>query len=86
VRATRIPNNRLDDPAFRHNGAVKTAMLTAMIEILGSAGFEVRMSEREYEPLTLEILSGPGPKSRPSWDIRDDEMTLPGWKSAGPTS
>lgn len=77
---------RLDDPAFRHNGAVRTAMLAAVIKILGSAGCEVHMSECEYEPLTLEILSAPGPKPCPSWDMRDDEVTLPGWKSAGSTS
>lgn len=78
--------NRLDNAAFRHNGAVKTVMLSAMIEILGSAGFEVQMSEREYDPLTLEVLSGPEPKSHPSWAMRDDEMTMPGWHSADPSS
>ncbi|MEV7596995.1 hypothetical protein AB0O91_06350 [Kitasatospora sp. NPDC089797] len=62
-------SNRWDDAAFRHSGVVHRAMIAAVIGILESAGFAARESPHEYEPLTVEVLSGPGVP--PPWVVGD---------------
>ena len=74
-----LRHKRTDDPALSHNGAVQAAMAKAVSLILTSAGFSVDDADDEYRTFGLKVTAGPGEGIRPSWAIRDDELTLPGW-------
>jgi len=56
---------RVDAPEFRHHQQLIAAMLDAMTTILTSAGFRVRESTNEYDPLSLEVLEPP--RTEPFW-------------------
>jgi hypothetical protein len=77
-RAFRL--KQLDEPVLRQSSAIGAAMMQAMAQVLASAGFSVEDARDEYRPQQLRVLTGPPSGQRPVWSLRDDELTLPGWK------
>jgi hypothetical protein len=77
---------QLDDPARHHNAAVQQVMLQAITGILVAAGFTVRDNDDDYAPRSVLVLSGPARGSVPSWEKREEELTLPGWHAASESS
>jgi hypothetical protein len=75
---------QLDDPLLRHSSQIAAAMMQAMAAILTSAGFTIEDANYEYRSHQLRVLSGPCPRVRPMWSLRDDELAIPGWKTASP--
>ena len=74
----------LDEPVLRHSGAIGAAMLQAMAAVLESAGFTVEEARDEYRPQQLRVLTGPPAGQLPMWQLRDDELALPGWQAEAP--
>ncbi|MFD7055231.1 hypothetical protein ACFWBS_45025 [Streptomyces mirabilis] len=77
-RAFRL--KQLDGPVLRHSSAVGAAMTEAMAQVLASAGFSVEDARDEYRPQQLRVLAGPPSGQEPVWQLRDDELALPGWQ------
>ncbi|MFD8133591.1 hypothetical protein [Streptomyces mirabilis] len=77
-RAFRL--KQLDEPVLRHSSAVGAAMTEAMAQVLASAGFSVEDARDEYRPQQLRVLAGPPSGQQPVWQLRDDELALPGWQ------
>jgi hypothetical protein len=75
---------QLDDPLLRHSSQIAAAMMQAMAAILTSAGFTVEDANYEYRSHQLRVVSGPAPGVPPMWSLREDELAMPGWKTASP--
>jgi hypothetical protein len=75
---------QLNDPLLRHSSQIAAAMTQAMAAILTSAGFTVEDANDEYRSDQLRVVSGPAPGVPPMWSLREDELTMPGWKTASP--
>lgn len=82
IRAVRL--RLLDDPLWKHSGQIATAMMHAMATILASAGFTVEDADNEYRPYQLRVVEGPAAGTKPMWSRRDEELAMPGRKSADP--
>ncbi|WP_190344818.1 hypothetical protein [Streptomyces venezuelae] len=77
ARAFRL--KELDAGVLRHASAVGAAMMEAMAAVLASAGFSVEDARDEYRPQQLRVIAGPPSGHEPVWQLRDDELPLPGW-------
>ena len=73
----------LDDPLLRHSSQIAAAMMQAMAAILTSAGFTVEDANDEYRPYQLRVVNGPQAMP-PMWSLRDEELTMPGWRTTNP--
>jgi hypothetical protein len=74
----------LDDPLLRHSSEIAAAMMQAMAAILTSAGFTVEDANDEYRPHQLRVIDGPAQGIPPMWSLRDEEVTMPAWKTSDP--
>jgi hypothetical protein len=65
--ADAVHQGRLDDPAIQRSGAVKQVMQTALLALLGGAGYQVEDPGHEYRPFQLRVVaaSAARPTSRP---------------------
>jgi len=65
--ADAVQQGRLDDPAIQRAGAVKEIMQTALMALLGAAGYQVEAPNHEYRPHQLRVVSEAEkrPASRP---------------------
>jgi hypothetical protein len=77
-RAFRL--RQLDDPLLRHSSAITAAMMQAMDAILTSAGFTIEDANDDYRTHQLRVTDGPALGTAPTWALRDDEATMPGWQ------
>lgn len=74
----------LDDPLLRHSSEIAAAMMQAMATILTSAGFTVQDANDEYRTHQLRVIDAPAQGTPPMWSLRDEELTMPGWKTNDP--
>jgi hypothetical protein len=84
TRAFRL--RRLNDPLLRHSSEIGAAMMQAMAIILTSAGYTVEDANDEYRSHQLRVIAGPTQGGAPMWALRDEEVTMPGWQSSGPSA
>ena len=77
LRAFRL--RQLDEPVLQHSYAIGAAMMEAIATILASAGFSVEDARNEYRPQQMRVLAAPPSGRQPTWQLRGDELTLPGW-------
>jgi hypothetical protein len=75
-------HKRTNEYSFRRNAVVTRVMNDAIISILASGGFTVKEPEDEYRPLQLQVMAVPGQGTELAWEIRDDELTFPGWEQS----
>ncbi|TDC15318.1 hypothetical protein E1265_26890 [Streptomyces sp. 8K308] len=54
-----VRGGRLGDPVVAHASRLKTVMHEAVMRVLESAGFEVRVGEYDMAPSAVQVLSGP---------------------------
>jgi hypothetical protein len=54
-----VAEQRFDDPALGHFGAVAEAMRRAIWSILDAAGFALADPHTDYRPLELQVVAGP---------------------------
>ena len=73
----------LDDPVLSHTSEIAAAMMQAMAAVLASAGFAVEDANDEYRSHQLRVTEGPA-QAVPMWTLRDEQVTMPGWRAAGP--
>jgi hypothetical protein len=54
-----VAEQRFDDPALGHFGAVAEAMRQAIWSILDAAGFALADPHTDYRPLEIQVVAGP---------------------------
>ena len=63
-----LQQRKYDAPAIWRNGAIVTAMNTAITEILTSAGFTVVENPNDMAPMTLKVMATPTPGAALSFE------------------